>query len=55
MEGKKTYAGLVVLLLGVLGAGDLVSEAELALAIDNVLKFAGFLVTVYGRLVTKAK
>lgn len=53
MEGKKTYAGLLVLLLGILGAGDLVSEAEIALAIDNGLQFAGFIVAVYGRFVTR--
>jgi hypothetical protein len=53
IEGKKTYLGLLILLLGVLGAGDVVSESELALAFDNVLQFAGFIIAVYGRLVTK--
>ncbi len=51
MEGKKTYTGLLVLVVGMLGGAQYVSDAEVALAVDTLLQFAGVLVAVYGRLV----
>lgn len=55
LNGYKTYSGLVIILLGFIGVGDLISEAEVATAIDNVAQFAGILIAFYGRLVTRAK
>lgn len=53
MEGKKTYLGIVVTVLALLGFGDVVAEAELAAAINNVMAFYGIIQTWYGRYATK--
>jgi hypothetical protein len=55
LEGKKTYIGLVIALLGVLGLGDLISEGELTVVVDAVLQIAGIAIAAYGRLVAKPK
>lgn len=55
LAGKKTYISLAIVLLGVLGFGDLVSEGELAEGIDAVLKVVGLAGAVYGRAVAKPK
>ena len=55
MEGRKTYVGIAIIILGAVGFGDVISEAELATTIDNLLQFAGICVAIYGRLVTRAK
>ena len=52
MEGKKTISGLALIIAGFLGAGDVVSEAEVANAIDVVAQFAGLCLALYGYLVT---
>ena len=53
MEGKKTITGLILIAAGFLGFGDVVSEAEMAQAIDIVVQFAGLCLSLYGYLVTK--
>ena len=55
LAGKKTYISLVILVLGLLGFGDLFSEGELAEGIDLVLKLIGLVGAVYGRAVAKPK
>ena len=53
MEGKKTISGLLLIVAGLLGAGDVVSPAQMAESVDIVLQFGGLLVALYGYLVTK--
>lgn len=53
LAGKKTYLGLAVALLGVLGFGNLISEAEASHAVDLVLELVGLVVAVYGRAVAR--
>jgi len=55
LEGKKTYVSLAILLLGVVGFGDLISEGELAHGVDLVLQLIGLVGAVYGRAVAKPK
>jgi hypothetical protein len=53
LKGKKTYLGIAVLALGALGFGDVISEGELASAIDTIFKIVGIAVAVYGRYKAK--
>ena len=55
LEGKKTYLSLVVILLGVFGLGDMISEGELADGVDLVLQLVGLVGAVYGRFKAKSK
>jgi hypothetical protein len=49
VKGKKTYIGIIVLALGAFGFGDIISQSDVSLIIDAVLKIAGIIVAVYGR------
>lgn len=53
MEGKKTYIGLAITVLGILGFGEIISEGELTAVVDAVLQLAGIALSVYGRFVAK--
>lgn len=53
MNGYKTYTGIAIVVLGWLGLANLVSEGELAAAIDNGIQLFGILVAVYGRYKAK--
>ena len=52
-DGKKTYAGIIILALGALGASQYISAAEVAETYDLLLKLAGIVIAVYGRAVSK--
>lgn len=49
LEGKKTYIGIIVVIIGWLGFGDLVTEDNVGLIVDNVIQLIGIIVTIYGR------
>ena len=53
LDGKKTYVGLAITLLGVLGLGNLISEGEANQAVDLVIQLVGLVVAVYGRVKAK--
>ena len=48
MEGYKTYAGIVITVLGFLGLGDVVSNGQVAQIIDLVVQLVGIVITIYG-------
>jgi len=49
MGYSSTFAFLIVALLGWLGVGQLVSEKEVAVIIDNILQIAGILGGLWAR------
>jgi phosphoribosylanthranilate isomerase len=53
MEGKKTYIGLIVALLGVLGLSRYVNPDEVEQVISAVSTLVGISLAVYGRAVAK--
>lgn len=55
MQGKKTYAGIIITVIGLLGVSQYITGAEVAQTYDLILQFAGIVLTVYGRVATKAK
>lgn len=46
---SKTIAGLVIIILGLVGVTELVTEAEVATTIDAVIQVVGLVVAWYGR------
>jgi len=48
MQGYKTYTGLVIVFLGWLGIGDLVSEQQAGEVIDLVTQLVGLGIAIYG-------
>lgn len=53
MKGKKTYAGLLIALLGMLGLGDTISEEQAGQIINLTLNLGGILFAAYGRYKAK--
>ncbi len=53
MEGKKAFTGFSILALGLLGAGEVVTDGQIADAVNSVFVLAGFVQALYGYLVTK--
>ncbi len=53
LEGKKTYLGLLIALLGVVGLGDFLSEAEASATWDSVAQIVGLVIALYGRFVAR--
>ena len=49
MTGKKTYAGLVIALAGVLGLTKYIAPAELETVFRMVFEIAGIALAAYGR------
>ena len=54
LEGKKTYIGLVVALVGVFGLASYVSPAEATELINNLFSIVGICFAIYGRVVAKS-
>ena len=54
LEGKKTYIGIAVVLVGFFGLSSLISDAEIASSIDSIIQLTGVAVAVYGRYATKS-
>lgn len=53
LEGRKTYIGLVIALVGVLGLNKYVAEAELAELLNKTLEVVGLAMAMYGRYKAK--
>ena len=53
LEGKKTYIGLAIAILGIMGLGNYISETETAILLNSSFEIIGILIAVYGRFVTK--
>ena len=49
LEGKKTYISLIVAVLGIIGVGDILGEAEVTGIIDTVIAIIGIIGAIYGR------
>lgn len=52
LEGKKTYIGLVIIVLGWLGIGGIISESDVTIVVDNIIQLVGIVIAVYGRYMT---
>jgi len=48
-NGRKTYISITVLILGLIGAGSIVTEADVAGLIDSTLQIIGIIGAIYGR------
>ena len=55
VKGKKTYTGIIVTLVGVLGLSDFITAEETANTINQVLELVGIALAVYGRSVVKTR
>lgn len=49
MKGKKTYLGIIMLILAALGLTDKISNADVGILLDSVLKIIGTILAIYGR------
>ena len=54
LEGKKTYIGLAVALIGVLGISSYITETETADLLNKLFEIAGILMAIYGRIMVKS-
>jgi len=48
MNGYKTWVGLIITVLGMLGLGDLVNNEQLTTLINAILQIVGIVIAVYG-------
>lgn len=48
MNGYKTWSGLLILFLGMLGWGDLISETQVADLVNGLTQLVGLTLSVYG-------
>ena len=55
LEGKKTFIGIAVVIIGFFGGAKLISEAETAQTIDSILQLIGIGITIYGRYKARPK
>lgn len=55
LEGRKTFIGIGLVVLGFLGGGDLISEGEVNVGWDAVVQLVGLVVAVIGRIKAKPK
>jgi hypothetical protein len=50
-NGKKTFIGLIIAILGLLGLGDVFLAEEVSSFVNNLLELFGIVMAWYGRLV----
>ena len=55
LEGRKTYIGIIIGLLGGLGAFKYVSEGDLTTFLNVCTTIVGALIAIYGRYKAKPK
>jgi hypothetical protein len=55
LDGYKTFIGIAVSFLGLMGFGDIISEGEATELINLSMQLVGLLMAVYGRLVAHKK
>ena len=48
MQGYKTYVGLIIIFLGWLGIGDIVSEEQVSEFLNLAVQLVGIVLAVYG-------
>jgi hypothetical protein len=48
MNGYKTYIGIILAFLSLIGYGDLINEEQIGNLVDIVTGFIGIALTVYG-------
>lgn len=53
LEGKKTFIGIIVIVLGMIGVGDMVTDQEIGVVIDVVAQIVGVIMAIYGRVKAK--
>ena len=53
LEGKKTYLGLAIALVGILGLSQYISEAETTTLLNSLFEIVGIVIAIYGRIVTR--
>lgn len=53
LEGKKTFIGIVAMLLSYFQVGEVISIDEVSMLIDAILLIGGTFLAVYGRLKAK--
>ena len=53
MAGSRTYTGLVITFLGLIGVSNLFTEAETAQIADLILQVIGLAFAAYGRYKTQ--
>lgn len=53
LEGKKTYIGIVVALLGAIGVFKYVSEGDLTTTLNTLAEVVGLGIAAYGRFKAK--
>lgn len=49
LEGRKTYIAIAVLVLGMFGIGDIITETDMSVLIDSVMQIIGVIGAIYGR------
>ena len=49
MKGKKTYLGILISALGLLGVSHFVTPDEVSATYDSIIQLAGLALAVYGR------
>lgn len=50
LKGYKTYTGIAITFLGLLGAGSIISPEEFEKAVNLVMELIGLIIAVYGRM-----
>lgn len=48
MKGYRTLAGLILIIVGWLGLGEFVTEAQIGEFVDLAVQLVGILVAIYG-------
>ena len=49
LDGKKTYIAIAVLIIGLLGAGDIITESDVSGLINASMQIIGIVGAIYGR------
>ncbi len=50
ISGYKTFLGIAIAFLGVIGFGDIITEGEAVVLVDTATQLIGLLIAVYGRI-----
>lgn len=53
LEGKKTYIGIVVTIVGMTGLARFISDGEVTTVLNSIFEVVGVVVAVYGRRVAQ--
>ena len=49
LKGKKTYAGILLTVIGMTSLSAYVTSTDVSVIVDEVFKIAGVVIAVYGR------